>query len=121
MSEDKQENAPERESSFGLPPAERDSGAVEEAQAIPEFVTRLTPVEEQVGMHVIAALQHPETVAVLSTVAMGRDGTQQIVSFGLDPQMLRQVQEFLRGATEEKKQRVPCVGFHCHIREDDDE
>ena len=89
----------------------------------PQFVTTLSPIEQQVGVHVIAALQHEDTVAVITTVAMGRDGQQRIISVGLDPELLEQVQELIMQAQAEKTQRVPCVGFHCRLedREDHDD
>ncbi len=94
-----------------------------EGEGVLEFVTPLVSIEKQVGTHVIAALQHPETVAVVSTVAARQDGTQCIVSVGLDPEMLDQVQQLLMQAKQEKKQRTPCIGFHCFIDdpEEDDE
>jgi len=39
-------------------------------------------MEQQVGLHVIETLRHPRTIGVLTTVASGEDGSQQIVSFG---------------------------------------
>jgi hypothetical protein len=84
---------------------------------LPQFVSILTPMEQQVGLHVISALQHPETVAVLTTVAMGQDGRQRIVSVGLDPELLEHVQQLLVSAREETTQRVPCVGFQCVVRD----
>jgi hypothetical protein len=79
------------------------------------FVTSLAPVEAQVGVNVIRALQQPNTVAVVSTVAMGPDGHQRIVSVGLDAERLEQVQTLLREGNAEEDRDVPCVGFHCYI------
>ena len=98
----------------------RPDGAIAEDK-LPEFVTRLTPVEQQVGINVIAALQHRETVAVLSTVAMGPDGGQSIVSIGLDPELLGQVRDLIRASKTEKTQRIPCIGFQCHIEDSEDD
>ena len=89
----------------------------EETPAMPEFVTTLAPIEQQVGQQVLAALQHPETVAVLTTVAMGDDGHQRIVSAGLDSVRLEEVRELLISAKEVDTNRVRCVGFHCRVRE----
>ena len=83
----------------------------------PQFVTNLAPVEQQVGTHVIAALQHAGTVAVLTTVAMGPDGHQRVVSIGLDADKMGDVQRALRDADEANRQRVPCIGFHCYLDE----
>ncbi len=85
----------------------------------PRFVTSLAPVEQQVGVHVIRALQGPETVAVLSTVTMGRDGHQRIISVGLDDALLEQVRVLFAEASEERTERVPCVGFHCRLQDRD--
>jgi hypothetical protein len=89
------------------------------SRELPRFATTLAPLEHQVGTHVIAALQHPATVAVLTTVARGPDGHQQVVSIGLDEQRLHQVEQILQQADEQQKQRIPCVGFHCYLDERD--
>ncbi len=91
----------------------------EEGAGHPRFVTSLAPVEQQVGVHVIRALQAPETVAVLSTVTMGPDGHQRIISVGLDDALLEQVRGLLAEASEERTERVPCVGFHCRLEDRD--
>ena len=93
------------------------AGQEPDGEVLPQFVTRLVSVEQQVGMHTIAALQHPEIVAVISTVAAGPDGSQHIMSVGLDPETLSHVQELLNNAQEEKTQRVPCVGFQCVLED----
>ncbi len=80
-------------------------------------ISELMPIEQQVGSNVIAALEHPDTVAVLLTVVMAGDGAQHIVSIGLDPGLLGQVQNLLRQGTEERTQRIPCVGFHCFLKD----
>ena len=107
-----EENLPEKAAT-----SEEEQG---ETEGVLEFVTPLVPMEQQVGSHVIAALQHPETVAVVSTVAARQDGTQCIVSVGLDPEMLEQVQQLIIQARQ-KKQRTPCIGFHCFVDDPDDE
>jgi hypothetical protein len=85
---------------------------------MPQFVTKLAPLEEQVGMHVIAALQHPKTFAVLTTVAADGSGSQQIVSIPLDANRFEQIQKLLAASQPARKQRVQCVGFHCHFEDD---
>jgi hypothetical protein len=105
-------HGPESEKAIA-PPGQRDPNA----EGMPQFVTVLTPMEQQVGVHVINALQHPETVAVLTTVAVGQDGLQRIVSVGLDPAMMEQVQQIVVQAREERTKRVPCVGFHCVLED----
>jgi hypothetical protein len=87
--------------------------------ALPQFITPLASLEQQVGGHVIHALQHPGTIAVLSTVVAGIDGGQQIVSIGLDADRFVQVQELLSASMEDQKRRVKCMGFHCQFVDDD--
>ena len=87
--------------------------------ALAKFVTKLAPLEEQVGVHVITALQHPNTFAVLTTVATGGGGGQQVVSIALDADRFEQIQKLLAAAPKERKRRVRCVGFHCHFEDDD--
>ncbi len=83
---------------------------------IKQFVTRIRSAEQQIGDHIIAALQDPETVAVLTAVVAGPDGGQQIVSAALDPETLSQVQRLLREAEQKREDEVPCVGFHCLLK-----
>ncbi|MEM7167264.1 MAG: hypothetical protein AAF581_17520 [Planctomycetota bacterium] len=99
-------------------------GQVAQGEELPQFVTRLTPIEQQVGVNVIAALQHPETAAVLSSVAMGGDGAQRIVSVGLDLELLQEIQMLLQRAAAKEKPAAPsvkCIGFQCYINNDDDD
>ena len=82
-------------------------------------VTHLQTTEQQVGGHVINALQQPNTVAVLTTVVPRADG-QSIVSVGLDEATLEQVRELLAEAPNvEDLPRVPCIGFHCFLKKRD--
>ncbi len=81
-----------------------------------QFVTTIKNPSEQVGEHIIKALQHDDTVAVLTTVAMGPDGTQRVISAALDPDRMKQVQEILLAAEEEREPEEPCVGFHCFVK-----
>lgn len=85
-----------------------------------QFVTRIKSAEQQVGEHIITALQDPDTVAVLTAVVVGSDGTQAVVSAALDPDMLKQVQELLHTAEEDRDEEVPCVGFHCLLKKKDE-
>ncbi len=80
------------------------------------FVTTIKNAEQQVGEHIIKALQHGDTVAVLTTVIVGPDGTQRIVSAALDPRRLTQVNEILRSAQQEREEQEPCFGFHCLVK-----
>lgn len=102
-------------------PAEEAAAGERERRELPRFATTLAPLEHQVGTHVIEALQHPQTVAVLTTVARGSDGHQQVISIGLDEQRLRQVEQILQEADEQQKRRIPCIGFHCYLEERDAE
>lgn len=97
-----------------------------EQPGVKHFVTPLMPIEQQVGLHVINALQQPDTVAVLTTVMSGAGGQQHIVSIGLDQESLDQVQALQAEHQEAESSRVPCIGFHCFLpgaappEEDDD-
>ena len=82
---------------------------------IAQFVTTIRNPEQQVGQHIIQALQHDDTVAVLTTVALGADGQQWVISAALDPERMKQVQEILTAAEKERETEEPCVGFHCLI------
>ena len=81
-----------------------------------QFVTTIRNPEAQVGQHIIQALQHEDTVAVLTTVAQGPDGQQRVVSAALNPERMKQVQEILTAAEQEREPEEPCVGFHCLIK-----
>ncbi len=89
---------------------------------IKQFITKIKSAEQQVGEHIVRALQDDETVAVLTTVVAGGDGGQHIVSAALDPEILQQVQHLLREAQSQRDEEIPCVGFHCLLkRKDQDE
>lgn len=83
---------------------------------IAHFVTTIKNAEQQVGEHIIRALQHEDTVAVLTTVAMTPDGQQRVISAALDPDRLQQVQEILQAAEQEREPEEPCIGFHCLVK-----
>lgn len=83
---------------------------------IAQFMTTIKNAEQQVGEHVIQALQHEDTVAVLTTVAMGADGQQRVISAALNPARMQQVQEILQAAEQERVEEEPCVGFHCLVK-----
>ncbi len=80
-----------------------------------QFVTTIKSAEHQVGENVIRALQHDDTVAVLTTVAIGSDGQQHVVTAAIKPEMMEDVQKVLERAVEEREEDIPCVGFHCLI------
>ncbi len=83
---------------------------------IVHFVTKIKNAEQQVGEHILRALQHDDTVAVLTTVMIGPDGSQQIVSAALDPDRMAQVNEILRSAQQQREPQEPCLGFHCLVK-----
>ena len=80
------------------------------------FVTTIKTAEAQVGENIISALHHEETVAVLTTVVVGPDGQQRVVSAALNPKMMNEVQKLLMTAKEERVEEEPCVGFHCLVK-----
>jgi len=86
---------------------------------IKQFMTRIKTAEQQIGEHIIRALQDPDTVAVLTAVVIGPDGTQQIVSAALDPETMSDVQKLLHAAEQQRDDEVPCVGFHCLLKKKD--
>ncbi|MEM7230240.1 MAG: hypothetical protein AAF432_15645, partial [Planctomycetota bacterium] len=59
------------------------------------FVTTIKSAEAQVGDHIIQALRADDCVAVLTTVVVGQDGQQRIVSAALDPERMLMVQQAL--------------------------
>ena len=83
------------------------------------FVSELKTAEQQVGENIIRALQHDDTVAVLTTVILGPDGKQQVISAALNPKLMQQVQELLTQAAEEREDEEPCFGFHCLVKPKD--
>lgn len=87
-----------------------------DSKQIAQFVTTIKNAEQQVGEHIINALQHDDTVAVITTVMMGPDGQQRVVSAALDPARMQQVQEIMQAAQKEREPEEPCVGFHCLVK-----
>lgn len=91
------------------------TGEVDPDQLL-HFVTTIKNAEQQVGEHIIKALQYGNTVAVLTTVMVAPDGSQRIVSAALDPKRMAQVNEILQSAVEEREPQEPCLGFHCLVK-----
>lgn len=85
-------------------------------QQLQHFVTTIKSAEQQVGENIIEALRHEDTVAVLTTVVVGADGLQHLVSAALSPQLMSQVQALIMKAQQERVEEEPCVGFHCLIK-----
>ncbi len=88
--------------------------------AIRQLVTQIKTAENQIGEHILTALQDDDIVAVLTAVVAGTDGSQQIVSAALDPDMLTEVQKLLHNAEKKRKDEMPCVGFHCLLKQKDE-
>jgi len=87
-----------------------------DSDQLAHFVTTIKTAEQQVGENIISALHHDETVAVLTTVVMGPDGKQRVVSAALNPNLMSQVQKLLVEASKEREEEEPCVGFHCLVK-----
>ena len=89
-----------------------------EEEGLRTVVTPLMPVVQQLGNHVMGALQQPDTVAVLTTITGSRNG-QQVVSIPLTPEQMGQINLFLRQVEEsEEPEMIDCVGFHCVLPEE---
>jgi hypothetical protein len=88
---------------------------VDRAQ-LKQFVTTIKSAEQQIGEHIVEALSDDETVAVLTTVVLGDDGMQRIVSAAINPDLMEQVQKLLGEAESQREEEVPCVGFHCFVK-----
>lgn len=85
-------------------------------QQVARFVSKVKNFDQQIGEHVLAALKHPNTVAVLTTVVMGPSGEQHIVSASLNSQKMSQVNQLLEEAQEIMVEDEVCYGFHCLIK-----
>ena len=86
------------------------------ASGLTHFVSELKSIEDQVGQHVINALKHEGTVAVLTAVLPSSSG-ERIASVPLDQELWIQVQDLLTTAGEEQAQDVQCIGFHCVLQD----
>ena len=96
------ENRPGQNDEPGSP--QRPATNVDPSQ-MARFVTSIKNPSQQIGDHVVAALQHADTVAVLTTVVVGPGGQQHIVSAALDPQQAAKVNELLIGAAGNAKKK----------------
>ena len=85
----------------------------EDSAKVHHFVTPLLPIARQVGEHVLSALEHDKTVAVLTTIT-GSNSGNQVVSIPLEAEHVQQVQHLIAEIHRSNEpERVPCVGFHC--------
>ncbi|MFN3192781.1 MAG: hypothetical protein ACE361_19875 [Aureliella sp.] len=91
-----------------------------DANQMARFVTSIKNPVQQMGEHVLGALQHPNTMAVMTTVVTGPGGQQHIVSAALNPQQTAMVNAILQGATQEREEEEICVGFHCLVKPKND-
>ena len=84
----------------------------------PTVIAEVTSPSEQIGRNVMAALNDPDAVAVLTTLVPGL-GSDRVVSVGLTPQQMHQVGILLNEiesedeATANDEER--CIGFQCRI------
>mgnify|MGYP004172591649 CR=1 FL=1 len=84
-----------------------------EQQSAEPVSTPLSSLAEQIGQHVIAALNQESTVAVVTTITGSRVG-RQVVSLPLDSDQMHNIQMLLMAVeTSEQPETVSCVGFHC--------
>lgn len=113
------ETAPQPAAAEGQPGAVQPDAQNLSPEQMARFVTSIKNAEQQVGEHVIRALQHGDTVAVLTTVVVGPGGQQHIVSAALNAQKTAEVNGLLQGAQDEREAEEPCVGFHCLIQPKD--
>ncbi|MEM7475945.1 MAG: hypothetical protein AAF483_13210 [Planctomycetota bacterium] len=85
-------------------------------QQMVQFVTSIKNPVQQMGEHVLGALQQPNTVAVLTTVVTGPGGEKHIVSAALNPEQVAQVNALLQSASTEREDEEICMGFHCMVK-----
>jgi hypothetical protein len=85
------------------------------------LVAHLLPVSQQIGRNVMAALDDPDSVAVLTTVVPGV-GADRVVSVGLTPKQLHDVGILLQEIEEEDEDAAEdeqrCIGFQCKVSKD---
>ncbi len=84
------------------------------------YATPIVKMTEQVGQNVLAALDQPETVAVLSTLVPGIQA-DRIVSVPLSQGQLAEVQVLLQSIVPPEPvedEDMPCIGFHCEMKHD---
>jgi len=86
------------------------------APQMARFVSKIKDLNQQIGEHVVQALQHADTVAVLTTIVVGPSGDQHIVSAALNPSKMAQINALLQEAVEERVDDEICLGFHCLVK-----
>ncbi len=86
------------------------------SQQVARFVSKIKNLDQQIGEHVVQALQHTDTVAVLTTVVLGPSGDQHIVSAAISPSKMAQINALLQDAVEDRIDDEICLGFHCLVK-----
>jgi hypothetical protein len=89
------------------------------ASSPPTLVTELAPISQQVGSHVLGALQEDSCVAVISTIVAGFP-TDRVVSVPLNASQMAEVGAILNeiAAEPDGPDDLPCIGFQCRIPEE---
>lgn len=90
-------------------------------KGIKTFVSDLEPISQQVGKHIITALQQPKTAAVLTSIVPGFP-TDRIASIPLTAEQMMQIrlllqQEQLAAIQSNEGEEERSIGF----RVDEDE
>ena len=89
-------------------------------EGVPTLVSPLHPISLQVGEHVLVAMEHEETVAILTTITGSKSGPQ-VVSIPLTQEHLTKVHGFIEEIhRSDEPEKIPCVGFHCFIDQKDE-
>ena len=94
----------------------------EQDAPVSKFVTKLLTIERQVGEHVLADIEQPETVAVLTTVASGIRN-DRVVSVPLSREQVVDITSILAKAQQEPEEEddSPTIGFHVVLDSSDAE
>lgn len=90
-------------------------------EGVPHLVSPIYTITNQVGEHVLSAMKHEETVAVLTTITGSTHG-QQVISIPLTAEHVQRVHGLIEEIHQsDEPERVPCVGFHCFLDEKESE
>jgi hypothetical protein len=91
-------------------------------QGPPTLITELSPITQQVGSHVLNALQEDNCVAVISTIVPGFP-TDRVVSVPLNSSQMAEVGAILNEVADEPDgpDDRPCIGFQCRLPGQEDE
>ena len=69
----------------------------------------------------LSAMEHEETVAVLTTITGSNQG-QQVISVPLTAEHMQQVHSLISEIhTSDEPESVACVGFHCLLDQEETE